>query len=278
MVHETEIDDSFVFHSADNLGSIRLHLDENRVANGICLTAYDGGIFCDKLSIDQDGKVEVLDTITPISSQQIKGKCSIKPSEHYPLSANIPAVATGLDVLWNIDGSPSQLVFGCLGQLPNQGGFFAVVFDEMTFRVVEAMEGGYPGSLLFAASPPMELSVGKTQPAFTSVESTQSSQSVASAQSGQEKPIATFEVGGEKIFEVNKDNAPILIVIAAITLLVVALLWVSRKSMRRWVGIVHRGSSFRSRNRDNSDYDFHAVSTNEPGGKVYMELTSTSNA
>lgn len=274
LIHEIEIDNAFVFHSADNLGSIRLHLDEKRVANGICFTAYDGGIFCDKLSIDQNGKVDVVDTITPLTSQQIKEKCSIKPSEHYPLSENIPAVTSGLDVLWNHNGFPNHLLFGCLGQLPNQGGFFTVAFDGKESVVVEAMEGGYPGSLLFAANPSTAFSAGSTQSFSTSVGVTESSQSLATPESTHEKPIMTLDVGGEEVFEVNKDNAPTVFALAAVSLLVGALLWRSRKTMRRWAGIVRNGS--RSRNRDGNDYDFQAVSTNDPEG--YMELTPTSSA
>ncbi|CAJ1921603.1 unnamed protein product [Cylindrotheca closterium] len=268
LTHEIEIDDAFV---ADNLGSISLHLDENRVANAICLTAYDGGIFCDKLAIDQTGTVKVLNTITPITSQQIKEKCAIKPSEHYPLSKDIPAVASGLDVSWNADGTPNQLVFGCLGQLPNEGGFFTVFFDGRVSPVVEAMEGGYPGSLLFVRSPLAVSSTGTTQPVPTSLGNTQSRH---------EEPIISIEVGGEDVFDVTEDNAPVVFALAVVALLVAAALWVTRKPLRRWVGIVRRGSSFQSLHYDNSDYDFHAVSTNEhpPGGLVYMELTSTSTS
>lgn len=269
VVHEIQIDEAFVFHSADSLGSIRLHLDENGVANAMCLTAYDGGIFCDKLSIDPTGKVEIMGSMTAITSEQIKEKCAIQPLEHYPLSKDIPAVASGLDILWNADGTPNHLVFGCLGQLPNQGGFYTVFFDGHASLVVEAMEGGFPGSLLFAPDSSVAPSLGGTESVSTSIGNTKPSH---------EEPIFSIEVGGEDFLDVTEDNTPVLLALAAVALLVAASLWVSRRSLKRWVHTVRSGLSFRSPNRE--AYDFHAVSANEPQseGHMYMELTVTSSS
>eukprot|EP00980_Cylindrotheca_fusiformis_P028275 scaffold22589_cov138-Cylindrotheca_fusiformis.AAC.38 len=148
-ISQAPVSRSFMYHSVDNVGSIRLRFDRNGIATALCTTAYDAGIFCSAFRIGSDSRVEVSRTEVFVTSNHIKDWCSIKASAHYPLSESVPALASGLEVVWNSNSSdhiPAMLFFGCLGEVPEQGNF-VTAFRNGSF--VKTLDGGFPGSIVF---------------------------------------------------------------------------------------------------------------------------------
>jgi hypothetical protein len=148
-IDQVPVSRSFMYHSVDNVGSIRLRLDKDGVATSLCTAAYDGGIFCSAFSLDTESRIEVYRTETVVTGKQIKERCTLKASPQFPQTVNVPAVASGLEVVWDEESSehfPEILFFGCMGEVPDQGNF-VTAFRNGT--LVQTLDGGFPGSILF---------------------------------------------------------------------------------------------------------------------------------
>jgi hypothetical protein len=144
----TAIAKPFLDYSVDDVGTIRLRLDENRIPTALCRTAYDAGVFCYALLMKDEENIEVTSTKTFVTVDQLAQSCTIE-SEHYPISMRIPPVSTGLEVLWRDDSPddlPAMLFFGCLGEV-NAHGNFTTAFADGT--ITQTVSGGYPGTILF---------------------------------------------------------------------------------------------------------------------------------
>lgn len=142
---------SFMYHSVDNVGSIRMKLDNDGIATSLCTTAYDWGILCLAFSINRESKVEVSRRESFVTSDQIKEKCTLKAS-HVPLAGNVPPVASGLEIVWtenSRDPLPEMVFFGCLGEIPEHGNFVTAFRDG---TLVQTVDGAFPGSILFGKS------------------------------------------------------------------------------------------------------------------------------
>jgi hypothetical protein len=66
-----EIDSAFMDVPCDDVGSIQLRKDEDGMATGICRSAYDAGIFCNSIDISAEGSVEIKQSYTYASKEQV---------------------------------------------------------------------------------------------------------------------------------------------------------------------------------------------------------------
>jgi hypothetical protein len=143
------IQGQFLDHPVDDVGTIRFRYDENRIPDAMCRTAYDAGVFCYSLQMEPDNTINVIKSNMQVTPKQIEESCTLKKSDHYPITKVLPPVSTGLEVFWGNDASgaePELLFFGCYGEI-NSHGNFTTAFS--TGRTTQTMPGGYPGTILF---------------------------------------------------------------------------------------------------------------------------------
>jgi hypothetical protein len=67
-----EIDPVFMDVPCDDVGSIKLHKNEKGIATGICRSAYDAGIFCNSISISDEGDVTIDESYTFVTKEQVR--------------------------------------------------------------------------------------------------------------------------------------------------------------------------------------------------------------
>lgn len=142
------VSEAFLEHPVDNVGTIRLRLDENNVPIAACRSTYDAGVFCYALDVQANGKIIVKEEKQYVNRHHLEERCTIK-SSHYPITELLPPLATGLEVLWDEDSPdvmPSMLFFGCYGEISGRGNFTTALADG-TIR--ETVHGAHPGTIVF---------------------------------------------------------------------------------------------------------------------------------
>jgi hypothetical protein len=87
--------------AVDDVGTIRLRQDEDEAVTGLCRTAYDVGIACYSLAIDNEERIEIYNNSLFVTVEQVKESCTIPVNEHYPITKHLPPVSTGLEVVWD---------------------------------------------------------------------------------------------------------------------------------------------------------------------------------
>lgn len=142
-----------------DVSTLRLSLDENRLPRALCRTVYNKGIYCHTVEMEEFGPlIEIRgEPILSIGEDQVAESCTIPESPFYDVQAYMSPMSTGLEVLWGEDGLPDLFVFGCYGKLAGRGNMTTVFRDE---RMVQTMEGAYPGSILLGTDLP------KTEPYY----------------------------------------------------------------------------------------------------------------
>jgi hypothetical protein len=147
------VDNRFQGTMVEDVATIRLQLDANRVPRALCRTAYDAGVFCYRITMEDDGdKIDFRGDLTfSVTAKQVAESCTLPESSHYNIERFMSPVSTGLEVVWGNDGVPDMLFFGCYGELTGHGNV-STAFRNGT--VVQTLKGAYPGSILFGADLP----------------------------------------------------------------------------------------------------------------------------
>lgn len=144
-----EVDPVFMDVPCDDVGSIELRNDDNGMASAVCRSAYDAGIFCHSISVSDEGVVEIVKSHTFVTKKQVAESCKVVKSDHHPSTKHLSSVSTGIAVVWKDDSPgdiPHLITHGCYGEINYQGNITTVFSDG---KVVQAVEGAYPGSVLF---------------------------------------------------------------------------------------------------------------------------------
>jgi hypothetical protein len=134
-----------------DVSTLRLWLDENGIPRSLCRTAYDQGVYCHKIILEDDGDTIDLradddeEPLLSIGPGQVAESCTIPEADHYTLEKQMSPMTTGLEVVWGDDGTPEMLVFGCWGQLGGRGNMTTAFRNGTTLKT---MSGAYPGSIL----------------------------------------------------------------------------------------------------------------------------------
>jgi hypothetical protein len=154
---QIHISPEFLFNVVDDVGTIRLRLDDHGYPTALCRTGYDSGVFCYTVEMDGDGFLTVSNENRYVTQEQLEESCTME-SSHYPITQIIPPVSTGLDVLWgpNSPGNtPEMLFFGCYGEINGLGNFTTALADG---TIHQTIHGGHPGTVLFGpdVAPPPE--------------------------------------------------------------------------------------------------------------------------
>jgi hypothetical protein len=147
----------FLEHPVDDVGTIRLRLNDDGIPTAACRTAYDAGVFCYALEMKDESNINVIEQKEYVTPEQISESCALE-SSHYPITKILPPVSTGLEVFWREDSPdeiPEMLFFGCYGEI-NGLGNFSTAFSNGTIH--ETIRGGHPGTILFGpdVAPPPE--------------------------------------------------------------------------------------------------------------------------
>lgn len=159
---QLHVNPAFLTNPVDDVGTIRLRLDDSGYPTAACRTAYDTGVFCYALHMESDGNLIVSDEKKYVTQEQIEESCTMN-SAHYPITNRIPPVSTGLEVLWDAnspDNTPEMLFFGCYGEINGLGNFTTALADGTTHQT---LHGGHPGTILFgpevapAPAPPTDI-------------------------------------------------------------------------------------------------------------------------
>jgi LPXTG-motif cell wall-anchored protein len=135
--------------AVDDVGTIRLRQDEDGAVTGLCRTAYDVGIACYSLAIDNEERIKIYNDSLFVTAEQVKESCTIPVNEHYPITKHLPPVSTGLEVVWDPTtggDSPKMLFFGCYGEINNHGNLTTAFRDG---SISQTLPGAYAGSILF---------------------------------------------------------------------------------------------------------------------------------
>lgn len=144
----TQISKEFLENPVDDVGTIRLRLNDDGIATAACRTAYDTGVFCYALGMKDGSRIEVTEERTYVTRDQIAESCTVE-SSHYPITNIIPPVSTGLEVIWGEDSPdemPEMLFFGCYGEINGLGNFTTAFADG---SIQQTINGGHPGTILF---------------------------------------------------------------------------------------------------------------------------------
>ena len=85
-----------------------------------------------------------------VTPSQVQETCSISTftGVHF---RNIPPVTTGLDIIWDADGLPDMIFFGCSAEVNSFGNFSTAFRDG---KVIQTISGAYTGSILFGMDLP----------------------------------------------------------------------------------------------------------------------------
>jgi hypothetical protein len=136
----------------DDAGTIRLNYDKHGRPNHLCRTVFEMGVFCFPINMDVTGKVYITgaahEFVTP---EQVKQTCLVPDPVLHPGIKSFPSVTTGLEVIWNQDGRPDMLFFGCFGEAGAWGNFTSV---NRNGDMTQTIKGAYPGSILFGPALP----------------------------------------------------------------------------------------------------------------------------
>jgi hypothetical protein len=148
----------FLEHSVDDVGTLRLRLNDDGIPTGACRTAYDAGVFCYALEMKDETNIDVIETTEYVTREQLSESCTVE-SSHYPITTILPPVSTGLEVFWREDSpdeTPDMLFFGCYGEINGLGNFTTAFANGTT---LETIHGGHPGTILFGPKfvPPQEI-------------------------------------------------------------------------------------------------------------------------
>jgi hypothetical protein len=132
----------------EDAGTLRLHMVDG-VPNHVCRTAFDAGVFCFPIQMAFDGSISYAGpTHQFVSHEQVQETCDI-PSYHHQKASYVEQIAaetTGLEVLWDDEGNPETLFFGCIGEAGGMGNF-STAYRNGT--VAQTIHGAYPGGILF---------------------------------------------------------------------------------------------------------------------------------
>ncbi len=145
------ISKEFLEHAVDDVGTIRLRVDNSGIPTAACRSAYDAGVFCYALEVLEDSTIKATGQNQYVSREVLAERCTVK-SPHYSITEILPPVSTGLEVLWaddSPDTTPAMLFFGCYGEISGMGNFTTVLADG---TVQETVHGAHPGTILFGVN------------------------------------------------------------------------------------------------------------------------------
>jgi hypothetical protein len=190
---QIHISPEFVSNVVDDVGTIRLRLDEHGYPTALCRTGYDAGVFCYSVEIDGDGVLTVSNENRYVTQEQLEESCTIE-SPHYPITKLLPPVSTGLEVLWGKDSPgnmPDMLFFGCYGEVNGLGNFTTALADG---TIHETINGGHPGTVLFGpdVAPPPEPMGDYIAPELAEMTSIKNVSNSTGSGSGQALPRGFF--------------------------------------------------------------------------------------
>jgi hypothetical protein len=130
----------------EDAGTIRLHMVDG-VPNHVCRTAFDAGVFCFPIQMAFDGRISYAgQTHQLVSHEQVQETCDIPTYHKDSYIEQIAAETTGLEVLWDDEGNPETLFFGCIGEAGGMGNF-STAYRNGT--VAQTIHGAHPGGILF---------------------------------------------------------------------------------------------------------------------------------
>ena len=145
-----EVDHLFIDEPVDDVASMKLRKNRDTgIPDGLCRTAYNAGVACYSLSIDENDKVSITNDKLIVGREEVKESCTIPPNDHYPITKILPPVTTGLEVVWDPTtggDDPEMVFFGCYGEINNHGNM-TTAFRNGT--IIQTLPGAYSGSILF---------------------------------------------------------------------------------------------------------------------------------
>ena len=152
---QIHISNVFLNNVVDNIGTIRLRMNDKGYPTGACRTGYDAGVFCYSVDMDSEGVLIVSNEYQYVSREQVEERCTMS-SSHYPITQILPPVATGLDVFWgqsSTGNAPEMLFFGCYGEINGLGNLTTVLADGTMHPTIK---GAHAGSIVLGpdVSPP----------------------------------------------------------------------------------------------------------------------------
>jgi hypothetical protein len=136
----------------DDAGTIRLNYDKHGRPRHLCRTVFEQGVFCVPINMDVTGKVYVTGVAREfVTPGQVQQTCLVPDPVLHPGIKSLPSLTTGLEVIWDQDGRPDMLFFGCFGEAGSWGNFTTV---NSNGKMTQMIKGAYPGSILFGPALP----------------------------------------------------------------------------------------------------------------------------
>jgi hypothetical protein len=148
----TEVRAVFFDEEIQDAGSLRLHHDDDGQLDHICRTAFDHGVSCFPVGMDEEGRVtaDLDQEHTFVNPAQVEESCQVELYRNKPYYNQASTVTTGLEILWNSSsGQPEKVFFGCIGGIGGNGNFTTADRDG---NLVPTLQGAFPGSILFGAA------------------------------------------------------------------------------------------------------------------------------
>jgi hypothetical protein len=143
---------AFFDQEIQDVGSIRLHLNNDGAPDHLCRTIFDVGVSCFPFALSQGDRVSVTDEAREfVTSDMVYETCHLSIYKNKPYYNRIFTVTTGLEVLWDPLGNPEKIIFGCYGEAGGNGNFTTVDRDG---NMVQTVHGAYPGSIMFGTQLP----------------------------------------------------------------------------------------------------------------------------
>lgn len=146
----------FLYNVVDNIGTIRLRMNDKGYPTAACRTGYDAGVFCYSVNMDSEGILTVSNENHFVSRAQVEERCTMA-SSHNPITQILPPLLTGLDVQWgqNSTGTtPDMVFFGCYGEINGLGNLTTVTADGTMHPTIN---GAHAGSVLLGPDVPPPL-------------------------------------------------------------------------------------------------------------------------
>jgi hypothetical protein len=161
----TEVRSAFFDEEIQDAGSLRLHKDGNGMLDHLCRTAFDHGVSCFPIGMDEDGRVVAnLDKeFVFVNSSQVQESCQVELYRNKPYFNQAATVTTGLEILWNSSGQPEKVFFGCIGGIGGNGNFTTADRDG---NLVATLPGAFPGRILFGPAMLGSFSTSADEPAM----------------------------------------------------------------------------------------------------------------